>query len=537
MASPNALVRILSAHRRTLTRYRGSWLGLVLAFSCTENPEEHFRANEIEAPGPADDNTGRDDEEDGQESVADASIELDASETDESTTDDTSDGRDPDSNSSSSDAGTSNTPGGRDSGPGSVGAADDDGTDTDESLTDDSSEPSGGAPPLDAGTPTTAPDPSPLPDEESLVSSCGAAPVVDGAFTRSRLRSAAAQCATWHYCRFESFANALDQRVAAHVETPDAANLERARQAWRAAMTNWSAVELFQFGPLASRSDSAGKDMYEGQGIRDLIYAWPTVSRCRVEEQLISQNYASRGLDGALISGRGLYALEYLLFFEGSDTACTGSTQSSWQSLASSELESRKRDYSAALTADILAHIRSLVDLWAPSGGNFTDTFVEAEGEYPDEQEVLKVTAWSLVYLEREVKDWKLGIPAGYTISHPVTTAETPHALNATQNIAANLEGFQRLFQGCGDTGEGIGFDDWLIEAGHGQLAQDMIDALANAREVADDFPPLHAASAEELEELYQAIRALTALLKTEFFGAGSPLNLDLPGGVEGDTD
>jgi hypothetical protein len=161
---------------------------------------------------------------------------------------------------------------------------------------------------------------------------------------------------------------------------------------------------------------------------------------------------------------------------------------------------------------------------------------VSASG-YPSEQEALNTLAWALIYVEREVKDWKLGIPAGYTLVHPVSGPEAPYAGTGTENIRANLRGFQGLFQGCGAGGEGIGFDDWLIEAGHPELAAALIAALGTARAAADAAGPLAELSSSELEALYRAVKGLTDLVKGDLFGPGSPLNLELPEGVASDTD
>lgn len=368
--------------------------------------------------------------------------------------------------------------------------------------------------------------------------SCGAAPISEGAFTREALRAAAADCAGWHHCRFEAAATTLASRVEAYANTPADPELSQARDAWKAAMRIWSGLELFQFGPLSSVAEAAGKDAYQGQGIRDRVYSWPLTARCRVEEQLESQRFQSTGMDSVFVSGRGLYALEYLLFYPGSDTACTPSspTGTAWRSLDPEVLAERKRAYAQAVATDISAQAATLRAAWDPNQGNFRETFVSASG-YPSEQEAMNVLAWSLGYIEREVKDWKLGIPAGYTLEHPVGQAEAPHADFGTDNLRENLLGFQRLFQGCGENGEGLGFDDWLIEAGHQELAASIIRAWENAKAAVDRLPPLNQATASELEAAYQAVRVLTSLLKADFFGAGSPLNLKLPATVEGDTD
>jgi predicted lipoprotein len=367
---------------------------------------------------------------------------------------------------------------------------------------------------------------------------CGAPPVSTEPFTREALRAAASDCAVYQYCRFEATALELAEKVNVHAEARSEESLIAAQNAWRAAMARFQNVEMFQFGPLASRAESAGRDIYQGQAIRDLIYSWPVTARCRVEEQVATEKYKTQGFDSVFISARGLYALEYLLFYPGNDTACGATTPTgrAYAALDAEELANHKLDYAVALSADVQARTSGLIELWKPEGGNFRQTFVTASG-YPDPQEALNILAWALVYVEREVKDWKLGIPAGYTTMHPVTEPETPYARVGSENIRENLRGFQSLFQGCGENGEGLGFDDWLMEADHPELATEMLSALANARAAAEAFPPLDTATPEQLETLYRAVKALTDPLKSDLFGTGSSLNLKLPDGIASDTD
>lgn len=372
----------------------------------------------------------------------------------------------------------------------------------------------------------------PLPDD-----TCGPAPISMSPFSRVALREAAGECAMWHYCRAEATARELDVAVQAHRDAASDATLERARSAWQVAMERWSAAELFQFGPAGSKAESAGKDPVHGQGIRDTIYAWPVVARCRVEDQVILRGYET-SWSPVLISARGLFALDYLLFYGGSDTACSpnSSTAKSWAMLDAAAIESAKRDYAAALGGDILGRIGELRSAWSPDGGNFRQTLIDATG-YEGEQQALNVIAWSLLYVEREVKDWKVGVPAGLTLTHPVTVAEASFSRTGTPAIRANLRGFRALFQGCGEQGEGLGFDDWLTDVGQGELANDMVAALDTAQSAVDAFPPIEQASPSELNALYQSLRGLTSLLKSDFFGPGSTLNLKLPAGVASDTD
>jgi predicted lipoprotein len=376
--------------------------------------------------------------------------------------------------------------------------------------------------------------PVPTPPEDD----CGPPPITSGPFTKARLREAASDCAMHHYCRFEATADWLEKRAVAYATEPSVENLDVARDAWRRAMASWSRIELFQFGPVASAAMSAGKDAHHGKGIREKIHSWPLTARCRVEEQIASQAYLTQGITSLAVTSKGLAGLEYLLFYGGSDTACLPGTVTAkaWPTLSADQITLRKRAYAAAVAGNVTAESRDLLERWRPEGGNFRETFVNASG-YPSEQEAMNVLAWALVYVEREVKDWKLGIPAGYTLMAPVSTQEAPFSGVSSENLRQNLHGFRSLFEGCGEDGEGIGFDDWLVEAGHADLANRLLAALSGAEDAVAAAPPLEQATPAELETLYRAVKALTDPLKGEMFGAGSPLNLKLPDGVASDTD
>jgi predicted lipoprotein len=387
----------------------------------------------------------------------------------------------------------------------------------------------------DSGAPEAGHGPGPDP----VVEDCGEAPISTAPFTQKALRAAAADCALWHYCRFESAATVLEARLDDYAATPDDARLLVARRALAKAVDVWSEVELFQFGPLASSSEAAGKDTRQGKGIRELIYAWPQTVRYRVEEQVVNRLYL-KGFDSETVytSARGLFALDYLLSYQGTDTACTATSVcgKNWAKQDAEGLASLKREYAAALGHDVVSRIRELRELWSPTGGNFRSSFVDLSG-YDNEPQAMTTLAWALLYAEREIKDYKLGVPAGYTLSHPVTLPEMPYSGRSTEAIRGNLRGFRALFQGCSADGTGLGVDDWLSAAQHPELAQDIVTALDGAQAAAEAAPPLATAMPAELETFYRALKALTDLLKTDLFGAGSPLGLKLPDGIASDTD
>ena len=130
-----------------------------------------------------------------------------------------------------------------------------------------------------------------------------------------------------------------------------------------------------QVGPAAPRSQPGGAEL------RDNIYSWPLMSRCAVEEQIVS------GATSPLASPHagdpaGLVALEYLLFYEGADTACASSSpivaQGTWAALSAEERAARKRAYAAAVAGEVRQRAQPAGGRVGSGKGNFLETLVTA---------------------------------------------------------------------------------------------------------------------------------------------------------------
>jgi uncharacterized protein len=360
---------------------------------------------------------------------------------------------------------------------------------------------------------------------------CGEAPGAAAPFTKQALLGAAADCAAWHACTFQNAAVALRTSFREHAAAPSEDKRGAAQAAWRAAMIEWSKMELFQFGPVGSTT----VDKYHGRGLRSFVHPWPDLNRCQVETQIVTKDY-QQGWQVVFPSSRGLYAVEYVLHYPGSDTVCLSNSTAAqlWTTQGAAPLAAAKNDYGVAVVDNLVALALEMRDVWAADGESFKAKLLAFDG-YGSEQETLNVVAWSLFYVEREIKDFKLGGPAGLQAS-PVGS-ETPFAHVEVEAMRANLRAFRSLFQGCAAGGVGVGFDDWLIAAGQASLATDMVAALDGAQAAADAFPAFSQASTAQFVAMVQAIKPLSDLLKTSFFGSASPLNLKLPASAASDTD
>lgn len=361
---------------------------------------------------------------------------------------------------------------------------------------------------------------------------CGDAPAATPAFSKAALLGAVADCAAWSACTFLGSASQLRAAVRAHVATPSDATLGDARSAWATAMSDWSRMELFQFGPVGSTV----ADPYHGRSLRSFVHPWPQASRCEIEKQVATKAWTTDGIDKVLPGARGLSAVEYLLYYPGADTAClpTSPTGQAWAALAPADHAAAKREYERATAENLVGIALEIRDVWLPEKEGFRAKLLAHEG-YGTEQEALNVVGWAMFYVEKEVKDLKLASRAGVQAAPPVP--ETPFAQVEVENLRTNLRAFRSIFQGCGAGGAGLGFDDWLVSAGHAPLATDVLAALANAEATAAAFPPFEQASVAQFRALYDAVKPLSDLLKTNLFGSGSPLNLRLPASAASDTD
>lgn len=357
---------------------------------------------------------------------------------------------------------------------------------------------------------------------------------------RAALLEAAGACATGTYAAFLTAAKALESKANAWATERTEENLTAAREAWSEAMSRWQHAELYRLGP-AARPDDPG-----AQSLRDEIYAWPLISRCKIEEQLVSKAYQGENFTKSLINARTLSAAEFLLFFEGTDNACGSfsaiNANGTWAALSADELTKRKAEYLAAVAKDVVVKGTRLVDAWSPSGGNFLGEFTKAgqtSRAYRTEAQALNALTHALFYVEIEVKDLKLGKPLGIQACTESNCAfESPWAGASTKHVVDNLDAARGLFLGCGEDDAGVSFDDWLETAGAGDLAERMTTALTHAQAAARavDGPLEEAATADEedVQKLYAAVKSFTDLLKTEFV---SVLNLELPRTAEGDND
>ena len=340
---------------------------------------------------------------------------------------------------------------------------------------------------------------------------------------------------------FATKAAALPDAIAAHctaLAADPGASATLARTAWSETMDAWQRAEGALIGPV----------VMDHNQLRDLIYAWPLLSTCRVDRDTASRfaDPSSYDISVRLVNERSLASIEYLLYTTNTNHTCT-TEPPGWTSLGAN-LPLARCQLAEALARDVATQAATLETAWRVNGGDFGGELARAGqsgSSISTAQEGVNRVSDSLFYVDRMVKDMKLGEPAGIvlnacgTVGEPCL-AEVEHFFGdrSTFAIRANLKTAREVFTGTIDAGDGLGFDDFLTELGHGDVATRMtnnLDAAITAADVLpDSFLDALANSYSKVSATHTAITLFTNDLKSQFL---TLLSLEIPDDVAADND
>lgn len=331
---------------------------------------------------------------------------------------------------------------------------------------------------------------------------------------------------------FEADAGALESATAALADavaagSADESDWNAARDAWRDAMRTWQMLEVLQVGPAGSAALRVG-----GRGIRDEIYSWPAVNPCRIDQETASEDFASADFFvREPVSTRGLDALEYLLFDADTTNACAAAVDinanGTWAALvADGAVPGLRARYAARAAADVHRRAGELVAAWDAGQENFAAQLIDAgspDSMFESAAVALDELFRALYYIELQVKDRKLAVPAGL---HPDCLAtscpelqESRWADASKEHLLANLIAAQRVF--LGGTAAGVGFDDFLHAVGASDLAVEMTadfeNAIAAVEAIPGTFGTALVTDIAAVRAAYDAVKTLTDDLKSRF--------------------
>jgi len=314
--------------------------------------------------------------------------------------------------------------------------------------------------------------------------------------------------------------------------------------AWTDVVVAWEVVEQMQLGPAAPSSDGIG-----GADKRDEVYSWPSVNPCRIDQEIVDQEYLQSDFFTAnLVNTYGIDALEYLLFYAGDANACAPqlplNVDGTWDALGADVLATRRADYAVAVATAVANEASALAQEWSATDGTFTVYLAEPDknnSPYANIRNGLNEVVRAMFYLDLEVKDAKVAVPAGLlecSAAPCLSELEFVFAQHSKAAVLANLEGFKRLFHGGTDAALHTGFDDLLVSIGEAQLAGEMTasieTALTTCGAVEGSFATALTSDTTALNACHTTIRAITNWLKGDF---STLLMLTIPSEAAGDAD
>jgi predicted lipoprotein len=304
----------------------------------------------------------------------------------------------------------------------------------------------------------------------------------------------------------DNYARSLDALQTEVERWNDTGEIAGARTAFAQAMDRWQVVDVLRV---------ALDDGTDPLVLRDETYSWPVVNACRVDQVTASREYTD-GVADLLVNGRGLDALEHLLY-AGTDNVCPSqvapNSDGTWDTL--DDLNGDRAAYAAAIVDDLQAQEALFRSTWENARPASLQALIDG-----------------LFVFETEIKDAKVGHPLGIIDCDDFDCADSAEG-NANSNssawIAANLEGFRALFTG----GDGLGVDDLLTEIGSGDVAVDVVErtttAIAMAEALDGSLSSEIVNNRQAVVELYDELNAIDDVT--------GMLSLQIPAVVGGDND
>ena len=343
------------------------------------------------------------------------------------------------------------------------------------------------------------------------------------------------------YRTLQTRATALDTAIATFVASGLLADRTAAQAAYRLLMESMMEVELMTAGPLGAATLTPG-----GQDLFDEMYSWSVVplSLCGVDRFLAGATYQDATVLGAEpLNIRGLGAIDYLLFVDTTANACGAAaeinTNGTWAALAAdpAALDVRRAQMARVLSTQVKAHADALVAAWDPAFLQELTAPMRAGALYRSAQEGLNALADGLFVLDQITKDMRIGRPAGLSECTTATCPETLESLYAGDNkerILHNLIGYRLMITG----GDGLGFDDLLVDVGASAFATDMLAhidaAIAAVGNVDGTLAEALVSDLDDVRALHAAVQLCTTDLKTTFLAT---LSLDPPNRAGSDND
>lgn len=321
-----------------------------------------------------------------------------------------------------------------------------------------------------------------------------------------------------------------------------------AKIGWRALMDEVQKTEMHIFGPAQINEESLHNRVHS--------YINGTTATCGIDQAVVMANDDDYNVENRAFNQKGMGAIEYLLFNDNLNHSCASQVQatSGWNELSNSARKTQRCSLSLRLAEDIAVASTLIHDAWTSEAESFRSEFLDPT-QLGDNFQLMTD---ALFYIETFSKSQKLTIPLGIDDKCSSLTCseliESPFSGASLRNLAINANEFLTIFNG----GEGLGFDDLIIDEGFADIAQRFQTQLADVNErmsgspnsLVDQIEMIESAGADtdcinafanpSVQSSYSAcsaaglLKKVTDDLKIEFV---TIVGVAIPGRVQSDND
>ena len=308
------------------------------------------------------------------------------------------------------------------------------------------------------------------------------------------------------YLNLSASVNSLDSAILDFNTAPTDVKLTAVQGLFKTAYINWQyASEYDGFGPAASN-----------QPLLQSVNLFPANTTVIENNVTAGGTYNVNAFSNT--AAKGFPALDYLLFANGANTLTGFTTGTN---------AANRKQYLAAVSADIKAEANTALKGWQTSGGNYLTTFLNGTGNSISSSLGLLINS---VDLDFEIlKNDKLGIPLGkqppgQTLPVLPNEVEAYYSGISAQLALAQLKASQNIFLGTGVAGAGPGLKDYLINAKaqyHGGSLADTIrinfaSAVSGLQAIPDPFSQTIQSNPQPSFAVYATVQRLVTLMKTD---------------------
>jgi predicted lipoprotein len=307
-----------------------------------------------------------------------------------------------------------------------------------------------------------------------------------------------------NYSAFNTAAAQLHAAAGQFTASPDASSLGTLQNQLKEAYRAYQSVALFELGPA------------EQELLRANLNTFPT------DVNQINANIGAGTYDlgtASNLDAKGFPALDYLLFGLGTDAPALVGQYTTDANAA------KRKKYLTDLTMEIKTKAEKVNTAWSVTGGNYLNTFVNADGT--DAGSSLGLLVNQLNWEYELLKNAKLGIPLGKkTLGTPLPESVEAYYSGMSSELARlGLQNIENVYFGIHRSGNnGIGLDDYLVSLnarrGETTLAEAIADQLRVVKnKLAALNDPLAGAirtNPAPVNEAYAEIQKGVVLLKSD---------------------